>query len=242
MKRTYDKKEDIPKGLESLYKEDGGKYTLEPIEGLKPIEDFVDVQKKLTAAEAKTAEYETKFGAVKDWDFKDVQKKLDIYNEYETKGKFKDSKDEDGKLAELVKIKTAENQRAIDQLKKDLETAIKDRDGLKTEKVKNLLNKKIHETVFDKTKGQFKVYESCLPDIELNALTALEYNESLNDFVTRDEKKLKLAEWLDPMAKERAWYKGSRGDGDTGSGTGKREESREGGTVQDVIADVWKDK
>lgn len=239
MKRKYDKKEDIPKGLEEYYSESNGVFVLKAIEGLKPIEDFERVQNELTEAKKSVTEFEKKFGSYKDWDFSDVQKKLDKLKEFETKSDGKNLKD-DEKVTELVKIKTAELQREIERLQKEYEAANTDRQSLKSEKVKNLLSSKIRELVYDKDKGQYKVYEGSIPDIELNAMQALEYNDDLKDFITKDDKKLKLSEWFDPIAKERQWYKGSRGDGDPGSGNKFKSSGTESGTVQDVISEIWK--
>lgn len=239
MKRRYDKKDDIPKGLESVYEEKNGGWELKPIEGLKPIEEFQSVQNELTTLKTTHSELEKKFEAFKDWDAKDVQSKLDKYNEYETKGKFKDSKDDDTKLNELVIVKTAELNREIKRLSADLEKATKDRDVLKQDKIKGLLEAKLEEAIYDKTKNDYKVYPAVKKDIIKNALDDLEYIESVNDFRTKDDKKLTIGEWLDPLAKERLWYKGSRGDADPGSGNKLKPGNEETHTVQDVISEIW---
>lgn len=239
MKRKYDKKEEIPKGLESYYEESGGAWVLKPIEGLKPIEEYSSVQKELTELKTKYSDLEKKHESFKDWDAKDIQSKLDKYTEYETKGKFKDGKDDDTKLNELVTIKTAEKDREIKRLMADLEKASKDRDTLKQERIKSLLESKIEEAIYDKEKKDYKVYPAVKKDILRNALDDLEFNESINDFRTKDDKKLTIQEWIDPIAKERLWYKGSRGDADTGSGNSKRTGGEEGNTIQDAINEVW---
>lgn len=219
MKRRYDKKEDIPKGLESYYEENQGSFILKSIEGLKPIEDFVTIQKDLTEAKAKVNEFETKFGSIKDWDLKEVQAKLDKYEIYEKK---KGTKTEDEAAIEAIKIRNAELEREVKRISDEHKIATESLSGLQKEKIKGLLKDKIRELVYNKEKQTYSVNEASIPVIEKVLDIDLEYNDTAKNFFTKDDKKIPLNDYLQQKAKEYGWYKGSVGDGDRGSGSGDK--------------------
>ena len=55
-----------------------------------------------------------------------------------------------------------------------------------------------------------------------------EYIETTGEFVTKDDKKLKISEWIETTGKERLWFKGSRGgEGDPGGAGGNKVKSDE---------------
>lgn len=236
MKRTYDKKEDIPKGLESYYKESNGVYALIAIDGLKPIEDFVEVQSKLTTLESEKAELEKRFKPFEKMDPKEIQQKLDKFEIYEKK---KTTKSEDEVTSEALQIKVAELQRENERLSGEHSKAVEAMTGLQKEKLTGIMKDKIRSLAFNKEKQQFTVNEASLPALEKIFAADLEYNETAKNFFTKDDKKIPIEQYFQDKAKEYGFFKGSNGDGDRGSGTGNKTGGKTDATMMDVMDDVW---
>lgn len=222
MKRTYDKREDIPKGLESYYEESAGKFTLKPIEGLKPAEEFVQLQSDIATLKSEKAEIEKKFKPFEKMDLKEVQSKLDKFEIYEKK---KAGGEETN--AEALQIKVAELQRENERLTTEHKTAFENLTALQKEKVNAIMKDKIRALAFNKEKQQFIVNESSLPAIEKIFAIDLEYNETAKNFFTKDDKKVPIEQYFQDKAKEYGFFKGSTGDGDAGSGSAYKAGSKE---------------
>ena len=124
LRRFYTKKEDIPEGFESLYTEQDDKWVLSPIDGLIAREDLTQSQTALSAereAHRQTKDTLSKFGE---------RTPEDIAKAFDELGVFK-AKGETGNEDVEAQV-TARLNQEIGPVKRDLDSAEKDRDEYKT--------------------------------------------------------------------------------------------------------------
>lgn len=223
---TYDEKDDIPEQHVDLYTEQGGKWVLTGVKGLKTTED---VAKLTTALEKERAAHKVTKGKLSAWDGMDldaVQAKLDRFDELEaaaggTLDQAKIDEIVEKRVGAKLKAETAPLQRQIEKLT-TANTALTGDVEAKSGKLRDYERKDTLRPLLT----EFKVVPEHHEDVLMYAERHLTTTED-GKLVTKDgvgvTPGMTPKDWLEEMVQRKpGWLPGSRGTGASGSGVGGR--------------------
>lgn len=224
LKVVHDTLEEIPEQYRDLYTEEGGKFRLTGVTGVKTDEDISRLQTALTK---ERADHKTVRTAMQKWEalgsFDEIVGKLDRIPELElaTKGKIEE---QDAKLQELAEARARAMLAPVDRENKTLKATLAE---LTTE-VEALRNERTRRQVTDAVRAAAatsKMRPEALDDVLLLATNVFAVGEDGNVLTQENPfgvtPGLSADVWLQEMLDKRPhWWPDSSGGGARGSGPG----------------------
>lgn len=213
IKVEYPTLEEIPEAARPLYTEQGGKFVLTGVEGVKPISEF---ERAMAAKRVETEAHnqtKAKLQAWGDLNPDEVLATLDRIKELETAA---GGKLDEKALGDLVEARIGSRLGPIERAKKALETALAEKEntlkGLITERRNGIIRAEVTKAALAE-----KVIDTALDDVVLLASTAFDVDEAGK--ITARDTGLSVSDWLSDMKARRPhWWPQSRGGGAGGSG------------------------
>lgn len=205
LKRKYDNQADIPAGMESLYTEKDGKFILTGVEGVEQIDNLAKVQKALNDERAAHKATTAKLAAFGELTAEDAAAAVTERDELKLKIEAGGGKPDESKIAELVKARvalaTAPLDKKVQDLTKERDTAVAERDGLATARKRDRISAAIAEKaakagvlpgsvnrIVSLLAGQFDLDDSGKPITREgdSVLPGLDVDQVINDLKTTD--------------------------------------------------------
>lgn len=215
---TYEKKEDIPSGFESLYTEVDGKWKLTGVDGMVTQEDVDTVKEALRKERDDHKGTKEKLRA---WDGLEVAKvKEDLAKIPELEAKVSNAPDEE-KIEQIVNSRIAQKTGPLETQIRDL-NGEKETLGAEVISLKGQIETRDRNDIVRGVAAEMKVQDTAIPDVLLNAQTMMERDDS-GRLITRDgihgvTPGLDVKGYLKEMQKIRPhWWPPSEGGGAPGS-------------------------
>lgn len=220
LKVVHDSLEEIPEAQQELYSEQGGKFVLTGISGVKTQDDITRLQTSLNKEREDHKTTKSSLALWADMDHEDVVKKLDRFTELETAAA---DKVDDSKLEEMAEARARTRLAPIERENKKLlaeNTDLKDSiGGYKKREIKRKVGDTVTSALVDA-----KIIDAARSDALLLAQNTFEVTED-GQVLTREGSGVTVG--LDPklwleeiMPKRPHWLPGSQGGGARGSGAG----------------------
>lgn len=218
LKVSYDSKDQVPEKFAELYTEQGGKYVLSGVEGMKTQADVDNVQEALRKERELKKAAEAKLTAFEGIESEGLRESLDELEKLRTTGgKVDDSKIEDI-VSQRMKLEKAKFEREMEKLTEKMTSVEELNKNLVNEKNTSLIERQLREA------SNGKVNDTAMGDV-LFRKSIFEVTEG-DEVLTKEgvdgvRPGLKPTEWLDETLKTNThWQKQSKGVGASGSKVG----------------------
>lgn len=211
-KAIYEKKEDIPQGLEDYFDLKDGKYVLQKVEGLRSDADFTRIDSALKKERADHKATKAKLKALPEGF--DAEKYAEEQSELEElRLKVGESSDENiEKMVEVrLKRKLGPVERERDKLKGELAESQK-----RTEDLQQSINTGLINDSIRKAATKVKIHPTAIEDAQLLGRSSLKLTDD-GKVLTEDGQTAE--EWLASLTESRAhWFPNSTPGGASGGG------------------------
>ena len=234
IKTSYDTKDAIPEGFDSLYTEKDGKYVLTGVEGMKTQTDVDNVKAALNKERELRKTAEASLSAYDGVDSEGLRAQLDeLARLRTTEGKIDDSKIE-SIVAERLKLDKNKFENDLKAMNAKLEEANGQVSNLVNEKNKNKIEKALRDA------ATTKINETAMNDLLFRA-SLFEVSED-GQVLTKDGVGVtpgqEPQQWLEETLKTNVhWQKTSKGGGATGTPGSRTSSKTESAGYGDLIAE-----
>ena len=233
IKTSYDSKEEIPQGFESLYTEQGGKWVLTGVDGMKTQTDVDNVKKALTAERQLKKDLENKLSAFEGVEADGLREQLDELARLRTTGGKVDDANIEQIVAERLKLDKSSYENKLAKMAEEM--------AAKEDKINNLVNAQNKSLIEGKLReaANGKVNDSAINDVLFRA-SLFEVSEE-GKVVTKENgvtpTGLEPGEWLEETLKTNThWQKQSSGAGASGNnGSRSQTNSKEPMSLTEIM-------
>lgn len=214
IKYLYEAESDIPANVRDLYSEQGGKFVLTGVEGVKPQTEFERVYGAHNREKDEHRATKARLQAWGDLNPEEVLAQLDRIKELETLAGGKlDDKALDALVENRIGTRIGPVKRAKDQAEAELAEARKLIEQLSGERKATKIRDEVTRAAI-----AAKVLDTALEDVQILAERYFDLDDQGR--VVVKETGIQASDWLaDQKAKRPHWFPGSRGGASGGSGT-----------------------
>lgn len=213
IKYSYDAETDVPAEFKSLYVEQGGKFVLAGVEGVKPVSEFERVNEALRKERNDHKTTKERFSVWGDLNADEVLAKLDRVAELEQAAGGKLDEEAINKIVEVrMQTRIGPVERAKKKAEEDLARALEQINSLSGERRMTRIRDEVTKAAL-----AHKVLDTAIEDVQLLAERMFDLDEQGRVIVK--ETGLSPADWLSDLKTKRPhWWPGSRGGASGGSG------------------------